>query len=105
MIFFRISRFLAGSISIFTPRASRQSAAPDFDEAALLPCFATGMPAAAMMIEAVVEILNEFEPSPPVPTISSTSISFRSFMPAALIPSADAVISSIVSPFIDIAVR
>ena len=30
------------------PSASRQSAAPDFDEAARLPCFATLMPAAAM---------------------------------------------------------
>ena len=39
---------------------------------ARLPCFATGIPAAAITREDVVEMLNEFAPSPPVPTISST---------------------------------
>ena len=33
----------------------------------------TGTPAAAMTSEEVVDILKEFDPSPPVPTISSTS--------------------------------
>ena len=90
---------------ISTPRASRTSAAPDFDDAALLPCFATGTPAAAMTSEDVVDILKELEPSPPVPTISSTSISWSSLMQCALIPAADAVISSIVSPLSASAVR
>ena len=34
---------------------------------------AAGIPAAAIMMEDVVEMLNEFERSPPVPTISRTS--------------------------------
>ena len=59
---------------ILTPRASSTSAAPDFEEAALFPCFATGTPPAAITREAVVEMLKELEPSPPVPTISSTSM-------------------------------
>ena len=42
---------------MLTPSASRQSAAPLFDDAARLPCLATAMPAAAMMKEAVVDML------------------------------------------------
>ena len=42
-------------------------------DAARLPCFATGTPAAEITREDVVEILKELEWSPPVPTISSTS--------------------------------
>ena len=53
----------------------------------------------------VVEILKEFAPSPPVPTISSTSRSCSNLMQCALIPAAEAVISSIVSPFMESAVR
>ena len=64
-----------------------------------------GTPAAAMTIADVVEILNEFEPSPPVPTISRTSISCSNLIQCARIPDADAVISSIVSPFKESAVR
>ena len=52
-----------------------------------------------------VEILKEFAPSPPVPTISSTSRSCSNLMQCALIPAAEAVISSIVSPFMERAVR
>ena len=74
-------------------------------EAALLPCFATGIPAADTMIEAKVDILIELEPSPPVPTISRTSISFKNFSQCALKTLAAAVISSIVSPFAARAVR
>ena len=44
---------------IFTPRASSTSAAPDLEDAARFPCFATGTPPAAMTREAVVEILKE----------------------------------------------
>ena len=36
----------SGSMVIFTPSASRQSAAPDLELAARLPCLATGTPAA-----------------------------------------------------------
>ena len=59
---------------MLTPRASRQSAVPERDEAALLPCFATLTPPAAMTMAEVVEMLNVFAWSPPVPTISRTSM-------------------------------
>ena len=62
----------AGAISILTPRASRQSAVPHLLEAALLPCFATGIPAAEATMADNGEMLNVLEPSPPVPTISRT---------------------------------
>ena len=104
-IFFRISALRSGVSVIFTPSASRTSAAPDLEDAALFPCFATGTPPAAITREEVVEILKELEPSPPVPTISSTSRSCSNLMQCALIPAAEAVISSIVSPFMESAVR
>ena len=104
-ISFSSSLLRSGDTVMSTPSASRQSAAPLLLDAALFPCFATRTPPAAMMSAAVVDILNVFDPSPPVPTISSASSSSRSFMPCALICSADAVISSIVSPFIARAVR
>ena len=105
MIFFRILALSSDETVIFTPNASSTSAAPDLEEAARLPCFATGTPPAAITRAEVVEILKELAPSPPVPTISSTSISWRSFTQWARMPAADAVISSIVSPFRDKAVR
>ena len=105
LIFFRSSALFSGGRSIFTPSASSTSAAPDLEDAARLPCFATGTPAAAMTMDAVVEILKELAPSPPVPTISSTFILWSSLTQWERIPAADAVISSIVSPFMDNAVR
>ena len=102
---FKTSLFLSGSRSNLTPSASRQSAAPDREEAARFPCLATGTPAEAITMDAVVEMLKELDSSPPVPTISRTSSSFNSFSPAARMPSADAVISSMVSPFMERAVR
>jgi hypothetical protein len=44
------------SREMFTPRASSKSAAPDFEDDALLPCLTTRAPAAAAMMAAVVEI-------------------------------------------------
>ena len=105
LIFFRISALFSGGMLIFTPSASRTSAAPLLEDAARFPCFATGTPPAAITREDVVEMLKEFAPSPPVPTISRTFISWRSLMQCARIPAADAVISSIVSPFRESAVR
>ena len=90
----------SGSIVIFTPNASSTSAAPDLLDTLLFPCFATLHPAAAATIADVVEILNVKASSPPVPTISSTSISCSSFIPLFLIPIAAPEISSIVSPLI-----
>ena len=89
----------SGSMVIFTPSASRQSAAPDLELAARLPCLATGTPAAEITMDAVVEILKELELSPPVPTISSASTFAPSFLPNFRISSAEPVISSMVSPF------
>ena len=49
----------SGASSIRTPRADSTSAAPERDESARLPCFATGTPAPATMKAAHVEILKE----------------------------------------------
>src|SRR5450830_849584 len=59
--------------SILTPSACRTSAAPERDDSARLPCLATGTPAPATMKAAQVEMLNEPEASPPVPTMSIAS--------------------------------
>ena len=88
-----------------TPKASSTSAAPDLLETLLFPCFATLQPAAAATIADVVEMLKVNASSPPVPTISSTSILCSSFIPLFLIPIAEPDISSIVSPFILSATR
>lgn len=54
----RIARAIAaGSPPSFTPSAARTSAAPDLEEAARLPCFATGTPQAATIRLASVETL------------------------------------------------
>ena len=92
-------------IVISTPKASKQSAAPLFELAARFPCLATLTPPLAITNEEVVEILKEFDPSPPVPTISRTSWSFNNFTQCSLIPLALAVISSMVSPFNESAVK
>ena len=95
----------SGEIVMFTPSASSTSAAPHFDEAARFPCFATATPPAAVTSAAVVEMLKEFAWSPPVPTISSASTSCSSLMQCSRMPTAEAVISSVVSPFSESAVR
>ena len=56
-VFSSISRHLAGSSWMFTPRASRQSAVPEREDAARFPCFATFTPADAITMAAVVEML------------------------------------------------
>ena len=63
---------------ILTPNSSKTSAAPHLLEAERFPCFATGPPAADITNDEVVDILNVFEPLPPVPTISNTYKSFKS---------------------------
>ena len=47
----------SGESPILTPSATSVSAAPEREEAARLPCLATGTPQAAVMIEASVETL------------------------------------------------
>jgi ABC-type amino acid transport substrate-binding protein len=59
-----------GSSSIATPAASSRSAAPHFDDAALLPCLHTGTPAAATTSADIVDTLTVLLLSPPVPTMS-----------------------------------
>ena len=84
--------------SILTPSAPSTSAAPDFDESARLPCLATGTPAPATMNAAQVEILNEPEASPPVPTTSmALGGAFTPSILARMVVTAP-VISSTVSP-------
>src|ERR1700690_3731623 len=88
----------SGPISILTPSAMSTSAAPERDDSARLPCFATGTPAPATMKAAQVEMLNEPEASPPVPTTSTASGGdFTPSILARMVVTAP-VISSTVSP-------
>src|ERR1700734_841320 len=88
----------SGLRSILTPSAASTSAAPDFDDKARLPCLATGTPAPATMKAAQVEMLNEPEASPPVPTTSmaSAGATTPSILPRIAVTAP--VISSTVSP-------
>ncbi len=61
----------SGGSSRLTPRAARTSAEPDLELAARLPCLTTVSPAPAATIDAIVEMLTVWWPSPPVPTMSS----------------------------------
>ena len=104
-ISFNTSSFCDPFNSRAPPNSSITSAAPHLLDTLRLPCFATGMPAAEITKPAVVEILNVLAPSPPVPTISSTSFLCRTAPAFSRITSAKAVISSTVSPFNANAVR
>src|SRR5262245_40814023 len=88
----------SGSRSMLTPSAASTSAAPEREESARLPCLATGTPAPATMKAAQVEMLNEPEASPPVPTMSTASAgaSTRSILSRMAVTAP--VISSTVSP-------
>ena len=88
----------SGSNSMFTPRAAKTSAAPERDESARLPCLATGTPAPATIKAAQVEILNEPEASPPVPTMSTASAGADTRSIFSRIAVTAPVISSTVSP-------
>src|SRR5262249_41860473 len=70
----RMQREIAsGERSMGTPSAARTSAAPQREDSARLPCFATGTPAPATMKAAQVEMLYDPDASPPVPTTSIAS--------------------------------
>src|SRR6202162_2142679 len=92
------SPIFSGERSILTPSAASTSAAPDFDDSARLPCLATGTPAPATISAAQVEILNEPEASPPVPTTSMASGGAFTRTILARIAVTAPVISSTVSP-------
>ena len=86
------------------PNSSNTSALPDCEVIARLPCLATVTPAAAATIATVVEILNVFSLSPPVPHTSRISPSRVSRRNSGWIDrfrnsAANAAISSGVSPF------
>ena len=89
----------SGPRSIFTPSASSTSALPHSEEAARLPCLATGTPQAAATIAASVEMLKVPSPSPPVPTTSRRSPETGIGVAWARAVLAMPVISSTVSPF------
>ena len=67
------------------------------EDAARLPCFATFIPPAAAIIAEVVEMLKLPALSPPVPTISNTSIPVSTFVAWSRMAAAQPAISSVVS--------
>ena len=88
----------SGVNSMFTPRAPSTSAAPERDDNARLPCLATGTPAPATISAAQVEMLNEPDASPPVPTTSMASAGALTRSILSRIAVTAPVISSTVSP-------
>ena len=64
---------------MFTPNLASTSDDPAFEETALLPCFATLTPQAAVKIAVAVDTLRVSFPSPPVPHVSSKFIPAFSF--------------------------
>ena len=85
---------------IFTPNSSKTSADPLLPVIALFPCFATGIPVDATIIEDAVEMFSHFSPLPPVPHISIAFSLFGIFKEYFRIILAIPAISSAVSPFI-----
>src|ERR1700719_1024500 len=83
-----------------TPRASSTSALPHRDDAARLPCLATGHPAPAATSAAAVEMLKVPAPSPPVPHVSTASTDNGTKVACARIDSTMPVSSSTVSPLV-----
>ena len=82
---------------MFTPSASRQSAVPHSEDAARFPCLPTFIPPAAATSADVVEMLKLCALSPPVPTISNSSIPVSTRVACARIAAAQPAISSVVS--------
>ena len=88
----------SGVWSSLTPRYSSTSAAPQSEEADLLPCLTTRTPAAAVTMAAMVEMLTVWARSPPVPTTSTIGPGTRSGLASSSITLASPVTSSTVSP-------
>ncbi len=89
----------SGVASSETPSASSTSALPVLLETLRFPCFATFMPAPARTKAAVVLMLNDCEPSPPVPQLSMKSpVTGMSSATSRMIEARPAS-SSAVSPF------
>ena len=102
---FNTVSFCSAVSATSTPSFSRTSAAPLRLDTLRFPCFATGTPPAATTNADVVEMLKVPTWSPPVPTISMTSLSGLIFTPFSRITSANAVISSMVSPCMESAIK
>ena len=99
--FFSMSRAFLGSWEMLAPSASCTSAVPHLEEAARLPCLATFTPPAATTKAAVVEMLKLLDRSPPVPTISKTSMpGWGTGVACSLMAAAQPEISSMVSAFV-----
>ena len=94
-----LSSASSGLKLIFIFKASKTSAEPQFDETALLPCFATLTPMLAKTIAAAVDIFKEFWPSPPVPQVSIVFVSAETFVALLLKTKMPPANSSFVSPF------
>jgi hypothetical protein len=85
-----------------TPSTSSRSAVPHIDDAARLPCLHTRPPAPTIAKAASVDTLMLPDPSPPVPTMSTTpsgSSSTTGVERSSMAPTIPAS-SSAVSPFI-----
>ena len=85
---------------MLTPRASSTSALPQRDEAARLPCLATGQPAPATTSAAAVEMLKVPARSPPVPQVSTAGVRSGTGTAWSRIDLTIPVSSSTVSPLI-----
>lgn len=90
-----------GAGSTRTPRTSRTSALPHWEEMERLPCLATVKPAPATTKAAAVEMLKLPCLSPPVPQVSAMTETSGRWMRVAAdrMASAAPAISSTVSPF------
>ena len=94
---FSISTHRFGLCWMLMPSASWQSAVPHSDDAARLPCLATFTLPAAHTSAAEVEMLKLWALSPPVPTISNTSMPGSTFVAWSRMAAAQPAISSVVS--------
>ena len=95
-----------GWTSRLKPSAASTSPEPHLPVAARLPCFATAIPAPAIMKAEVVDMLKVSSPSPPVPTMSTgRELPALMYAARARIARAAPTTSSTVSPFILRAVR
>ena len=92
-------------MSSCTPRASRQSAEPDLDDEARLPCLTTRAPAPAATSADMVEMFTERRRSPPVPTMSTAGPGTSSGRAWETIASASPLSSSTLSPLARSATR
>ena len=96
---------LSTGMSRWTPRASRTSADPDFDDDALLPCLTTRTPAPAHTSADMVEMLTLDNRSPPVPTMSRAGAGTCTARACSTMASARPLSSSTVSPLVRKAMR